>query len=166
VRSAPRRRNREVLTLVRSQQAVTLPFRRWHDSLYSLAAKGPELDLRRFSRYLVSGPATFTWREEKGQMQGNGWTRDINHVGAYIHSASCPPPGTRMDLQILLPPLGKAGRILKVQMDAHVLRVDAKDARRESTGFAVRCAHMSLRQGNEDVSGETLEDFEFGAPGT
>jgi hypothetical protein len=126
----------------------------------------PELNLRQFIRYDITGPARFTWNEGEGQRHGDGWTRDINQVGAYIYSANCPPAGTRTDLQVVLPPLGKAGRILKVDMDAHVLRVETKYLEQESAGFAVRCVRITMRMGGEDGSEETIEDFEIGTAGS
>lgn len=68
-------------------------------------------------------------------------------------------------MQVILPPLGKAGRILKIEMDARVLRVETTDAERESAGFAVLGVHITLRTGAEDGSEMTIEDFEFDTPG-
>ena len=97
-------------------------------------------------------------------MQGDGWTRDINQVGAFIYSTHCPPAGTLTNLQVILPPLGKEGRVLKVYMNGHVLRVEANDSKQEATGFAVLSVHITLRTTSEDGSEEIIEDSEFDSP--
>jgi hypothetical protein len=119
---------------------------------------------RKLSRYQISGPTTFTWTDGEIQRQGNGWTRDLNYEGAYICSACCPPAGIRTNLEVFLPPFGKMGRILKLQMDAHVLRVETKPPALESIGFAVRCERVVMRVASEDMSEEIIENREFDWP--
>lgn len=91
---------------------------------------------------------------------GDGWTRDINQSGAYIYSACCPPAGTHASVTVLLPPLGEAGRMLKIQMDAYILRVEPNFPEAEYGGFAVRCMNATVRQVCKNGSEETIEDFE------
>src|SRR5271169_4069138 len=100
-----------------------------------LSVRGAGVNRRNASRHAVQAPVIFSWIEKGQQKTSDGWTRDINVAGAYILTSHCPPEGSRTSLEIVLPPLGKEGQILKIHMDAHVLRVETAEAGRGSGGF-------------------------------
>ena len=110
---------------------------------------GANLESRKVPRYPVQAPVTFTWSEEGQAMQGNGWTRDISEVGVFVYSAQCPPPGSETQLEVVLPPLGEAGRILRIRMEAAVLRVSAETSKPEGSGFALKSHHAILKSSEE-----------------
>lgn len=119
------------------------------------------MNRRKLSRYQIAGPTTFTWNDGEIQRQGNGWTRDLNYEGAYIFSACCPPAGIRTNLEVILPPFGTAGRVLKLQMDAHVVRVETKPSAPEFIGFAVRSERVAMRVASEDNFENIIDNLEF-----
>ena len=58
------------------------------------------------------------------QSKGEGVTRDVSEVGAYLFTARCPPVQTEIEIEIVVPPLHGAPKAwLKGIMQ--VLRVDA-----------------------------------------
>lgn len=66
-----------------------------------------------------------------------------------MYSTCCPPPGAQTQLEVVLPPLGGEGRIIKIRMDAAVLRVSEVSARKEHFGFALMSTHVILKTGEE-----------------
>ena len=132
---------------------MNLPAREWP------IENGAELNRRRISRYSVQVPVTFAWDEGDHKKRGDGWTRDLNGKGAYIYSSSLPPIGSRARVQVILPPLGEAGRILSIYMDASILRVDSGEQEPQKSGFAVQSKRVILRAGKEGDAEEDAVDF-------
>lgn len=107
------------------------------------------MESRRAPRYPVEAPVSFRWSEEGRSRDGEGWTRDISENGVFVYSACCPPPGAHTQLEVVLPPLGGEGRIIKIRMDAAVLRVCEESTRKEQFGFALMSTNVILKTGEE-----------------
>jgi len=86
-------------------------------------------------RYRLQLPAVFRWEEPSGtRFQGDGVTRDVSGVGAYIFGAKCPTIQTEVEIHIVVPPLaGSARTWLRGVMQ--VLRVE--DDPRGGCGFSL-----------------------------
>ncbi|HUO17288.1 MAG TPA: PilZ domain-containing protein [Verrucomicrobiae bacterium] len=110
---------------------------------------GASLESRRAPRYPVQAPVTFTWSEEGQPKTGEGWTRDISEIGVFVYSSCSPPHGARTHLEVVLPPLGANGRILRIGMEAAVLRVSGEPTQGEYSGFALKSCHGILMTGEE-----------------
>lgn len=107
------------------------------------------MESRKVPRYPVQAPVTFTWSEEGQSKTGEGWTRDISEIGAFVYSSCCPPQGAQTQLEVVLPPLGADGRILRIGMEAAVLRVSGEPTQDEYSGFALKSCHAILKTGEE-----------------
>lgn len=99
---------------------------------------------------------TFSWSEEGQRKTGEGWTRDISEIGVFVYSSCCPPQGAQTQLEVVLPPLGDDGRILRIHIEAAVLRISREMAQTEYSGFALS-GHVILKPGEELSHGIALE---------
>jgi PilZ domain len=96
-----------------------------------------QVDLRSHARYRLEAPVLFSWEDAQGaQMQGGGFTRDVSAMGAFIFSPGCPPQGTSVRLEILLPPLKGKDHVTLV-CDARVTRIESPAPGERRDGFAV-----------------------------
>jgi hypothetical protein len=105
---------------------------------------GQQLEQRRAVRYRIKASVVFRWRGPFGFLQGEGVTRDINGTGAYIQTATCPPPAVTAQMEIFLPPLEPAGKSLNVTTEGQVIRVEHPVANEKLGGFAVRSKGFSI----------------------
>jgi hypothetical protein len=110
---------------------------------------GMGLDVRTTVRYMLHARVVFHWNDDEGfQRVGRGHTRDISHKGAYILSPESPPNGAHVSLNIYLPALAGDTRLLSLETQGQVLRVDL-DLTREPAdpagfGFAVSNHQVTL----------------------
>jgi hypothetical protein len=100
---------------------------------------------RKSIRYRVGVPALFYWKSGGGDhFQGEGITRDISVVGAYIMSATCPPADLPIDLEIILPSGPSVGKP-RIKAKTRVLRVEHGVGGRARSGFSVMGDCFKLR---------------------
>jgi hypothetical protein len=107
-------------------------------------------DSRASVRYSLDAEVTFHWRGPGGlQRQAFGYTRDISHKGEYVVARECPCQGTRVSVYIHLPQLVGEKRVLRIEAEGHVLRVEASGDRENEFGFAVSNDRVNLRAAAE-----------------
>ena len=89
-------------------------------------------------RYRLDAPAVFSW-ETLGhrRLQGEGITRDISVQGAFILTATMPPPDCLVQVDLLLPSLAGMTAMMRISGKARVVRVDYKSSESRVHGFAV-----------------------------
>jgi hypothetical protein len=94
--------------------------------------------MRREIRYRVDAPAQFSWQSRQGKrIQGEGFTRDISVLGAFILAPTCPPVDVPVHVEVLLPTLHGLRPVFRVSGPARVLRVEQAREERGESGFAV-----------------------------
>lgn len=83
------------------------------------------MERRNAIRYRLDTPVVFRWHDGSGKrLEGEGVTRDVSEVGAYVFTARCPPLHKDVEIEIAVPPLHGAPKAwLKGIMQ--VLRVEA-----------------------------------------
>jgi len=61
------------------------------------------VERRNAERYRVQMPVIFSWENPRGsRFRGEGVTRDISEVGAYVVSATCPPLMSEVEVEIVV----------------------------------------------------------------
>jgi PilZ domain len=91
------------------------------------------MELRNRIRYRLSADVVFAWEgPQHNRLQGKGITRDISLNGAFILTATCPPIGSVVRVDVFLCPWSP-GKKVHIQTEATVTRVDH---RASSEGFA------------------------------
>jgi hypothetical protein len=73
-------------------------------------------------RYKLRLPVIFHWNDGKQQMEG-GFTCDVALDGALIFSSRCPPIGSDVRIEVLIPSPDRSGAELRVQCIGKVTRV-------------------------------------------
>lgn len=73
-------------------------------------------------RYKLRLPVIFYWNDGT-EHTGGGFTNDVALDGALIFSSSCPPVGTRIRIEVLLPSLDESGAELRIECVGSVVRV-------------------------------------------
>ena len=88
------------------------------------------MEMRRNRRYPLRGSVTFVWEQTDGsRMHGDGYTRDISPAGVFVLTSNRLPPGTPVEMEVILPSLNE-------QRVGASLRAHARVVRSEMTGFA------------------------------
>ena len=95
------------------------------------------MERRRAIRYRVQLPVIFFWENGPGiRCSGEGVTRNVSEVGAYVLSVTCPPLGGEVETEMFSSGHSRAPKVLlKGQMK--VLRVDDQPASPGGFGFAL-----------------------------
>lgn len=96
------------------------------------------MEMRREIRYRLDAPALFSW--ESGQhkrFQGEGVTRDISVLGAFILTPTCPPVDVPVQVEVVLLTLHGREPVIRVCGPARVLRVEHTWEGKGENGFAV-----------------------------
>jgi hypothetical protein len=102
-------------------------------------------DARKAVRYTLRARAVFSWTDRAGlPQQGRGETRDISPKGAYVFSSCCPPRGVVLAVTIYLPTLEGENRILSIQAEGKVLRVEPSSISGNSAGFSMQHERVAL----------------------
>jgi len=70
------------------------------------------------------------------RFQGEGYTRDLSASGAYVYASSCPPTGSSVLLDVLVPQTHRSASIPAFRTAGIVVRVEHQGAS-GPTGFAV-----------------------------
>jgi hypothetical protein len=96
------------------------------------------MEMRKEIRYRLDAPAVFSW-EGVGhrRFQGEGITRDVSIQGAFILTATMPPPDCTIQVDLLLPSLAGMKTMMRVTGKARVLRVEHRSTDIWIHGFAV-----------------------------
>lgn len=88
-----------------------------------LAFMNLQPDYRRAARYLLRAQVSFSWTENAGSsIRGEGITRDVGLLGAYVFSKTCPPVQSTLRLSIYFPTQPTTIRPLRVHSIARVVR--------------------------------------------
>ena len=91
-------------------------------------------------RHLLHARVIFRWNDDHGSNRaGRGLTRNISQNGAYVVSPEHPPIGSHISMSIYLPLLQRDMRVLSIEAQGQVLRVDIEPQLEDSagSGFAV-----------------------------
>jgi polysaccharide export outer membrane protein len=101
------------------------------------------MELRNRIRYRLSADAVFAWEGAKhDRLLGEGVTRDISLMGAFIFTATCPPVGAQVQLDVFLSPTpGAARKTVRIKTEATVIRVEHSAG---SEGFAAVSQDFTL----------------------
>jgi hypothetical protein len=96
------------------------------------------MELRRELRYRLEVPALFTWQSAHHKhLRGEGTTRDISALGAFIVTSTCPPPETQVQVEVGLPSLTVRKSGIRIKGEARVIRVEHPAGSDGENGFAV-----------------------------
>jgi hypothetical protein len=116
----------------------------------------------------MNATVIFRWDgPESGHYQGEGVTRDMSAAGAFVLTATCPPPNSVIQIDVLLP-ISDGGSKALMKADMTVLRVEHNAAGSKRSGFSVVGKGFSLRTFSErdsrlvaDLIKESEETGEF-----
>ena len=125
------------------------------------------MDTRKEIRYRLEASAKFTWENFQNKpLQGEGITRDISLLGAFIVTPTCPPNLTMIRVEVVLPSLTGINADIRIVGMARVVRVDHPSGGQGENGFAVVRDDL----GNWDLSTSQsrirLESRTYGGKGT
>ena len=96
------------------------------------------MEMRKDLRYRLDAPAVFSWEgAPRGRFHGEGITRDISVQGAFILSATLPPPNCPIQVDLLLPSLTGMSATMRITGKARVTRVESASPDTWIRGFAV-----------------------------
>jgi len=100
--------------------------------------KRATMEMRKEIRYRLDAPAVFSWEGANcKRFQGEGITRDISVQGAFILTATMPPPDCPIQVDLLLPSLAGMNSMMRVTGKAHVVRIEHPSSDAWIHGFAV-----------------------------
>jgi len=100
----------------------------------------------------MNASVMFRWNgPENEHYQGEGVTRDISVAGAFVLTATCPPPNAVIQMEVLLP-LSDGGSTALMKADVMVLRVEHDIAGNKRSGFSAVGKGFSLRTSSERAS--------------
>ena len=126
---------------------------------------GPPAEMRREVRYRLDAPVLFSWESSQhARLQGEGVTRDLSVLGAFILTPTCPPVEVPIQVEIVLPSLTGLKPVIRVSGAARVLRVDHSSKGNGENGFAVVSDDFSRWTMSSDRC-ETGADFRENAGG-
>jgi hypothetical protein len=96
------------------------------------------MEMRKDIRYRLDAPAVFSWDGgRQRRFQGEGITRDISVQGAFILTATMPPPDCPIQVDLLLPSLTGMQASMRITGRARVIRVEQPSPDTWIHGFAV-----------------------------
>jgi hypothetical protein len=105
-------------------------------------------------RYPVETRVSFWWEDEDGnQRQGEGTSRDISETGAFVFAPGCPPVGADVKLRIFIVPAPHTTRVLNMEFEGQVLRVEQTAPGGSKSGFAV-WGHVAILRENDESIGK------------
>jgi hypothetical protein len=91
-------------------------------------------------------PVEFSWEDARGRRASVGFTRDLSIRGTFVLAGKCPPVGTAVRMQLLLPPLVEEDQPLHWESLGRVLRVQERGPEGADRGFAVSCDKVVLKE--------------------
>jgi hypothetical protein len=115
------------------------------------------MEKRKTSRYALHLPVLFTWNDSQGRTQKEGgFTRDIGTKGVYVLSAVCPPVGTAVEMEVLLPVSRRQSPdSARLVATLHVLRTQETQ---EERGFAAAGELDRFRTTEDEHDEKIIED--------
>ena len=100
----------------------------------------------------MNATVIFRWDgPDNGHYQGEGATRDMSVAGAFVLTATCPPPSSVVQMEVFLP-LSDGGSKALMKADMMVLRVEHDIAGNNRSGFSVVGKGFVLRTFSERAS--------------
>lgn len=111
-------------------------------------------------RYQLGAPAIFSWQSaQHKRMQGEGVTRDISPLGAFVFTPTCPPVEATIQIEVLLPPLTQAKATTRIKAEGRVLRVEPNHEKGVAGGFAVLSKGFELGHAAPDKTEFPVADI-------
>ena len=104
---------------IRPSLAVTM-------KAHSLRVVQPDVQRRSAVRYKLQLPVIFHWRDGEERTQG-GFTCDVARDGALIRTGTCPPIGSEVRIEVLVPSPERGGQEVRVQCIGVVTRITVRD---------------------------------------
>jgi hypothetical protein len=100
----------------------------------------------------MNAAVIFYWEgSDSGHYQGEGVSRDLSVAGAFVLTATCPPPNAVVQMEVFLPlPEGAPKALMKADMT--VMRVEHDLVGNKRSGFSVVGKGFSLRTFSERAS--------------
>jgi hypothetical protein len=96
------------------------------------------MDMRKEIRYRLEAPAIFSWENfQNKRLRGEGLTRDISILGAFIVTPTCPPNLTVIRVEVVLPSLEGMQTGIRILGRAQVVRIVHRSGGKGENGFAV-----------------------------
>jgi hypothetical protein len=96
------------------------------------------MEMRNELRYRLDAPAVFSWEgAHHRRFQGEGITRDVSVQGAFILTATIPPPECPIQVDLLLPTVTGLNAEMRITGRARVIRVEQSPSESWIRGFAV-----------------------------
>jgi hypothetical protein len=96
------------------------------------------METRRDIRYRLDAPAVFSWQGARHKrFQGEGITRDVSVQGAFILTATMPPPDGPIQVDLLLPSISGVQATMRITGKARVIRIEHPSSDTCIHGFAV-----------------------------
>jgi hypothetical protein len=84
----------------------------------------------------MNASVMFRWSgPDNGHYQGEGATRDMSVAGAFIMTATCPPPNAVVQMEVFLPLQDGTSKAL-MKADMTVVRVEHDIAGNKRSGFS------------------------------
>ena len=110
------------------------------------------VERRKGIRYRMNASVMFRWSGPgNGHFQGEGVTRDMSLAGAFVLTATCPPPNAVVQMEVFLPLSDGASKAL-MKADMLVLRVEHDIAGNKRSGFSAVGTGFLLRTFSERAS--------------
>jgi hypothetical protein len=114
------------------------------------------MELRKVIRYQLDAPALFSWvGVQHKRLKGEGVTRDISVLGAFILTPTCPPVAAPVQVEVLLRSTTGLKSVFRIEGEARVVRIDHPSGSHGGNGFAVVRKdqdHWSLTKSQQDDS--------------
>ena len=99
-----------------------------------------DVDARKLTRYRLSAPVVFSWREADHTHRGEGITRDMSCGGLFIWSEQCPPVGAELRCEVFLPKVKPHSVAAEVVSMGRITRAERPSGYHHREGFAVTVA--------------------------
>jgi hypothetical protein len=110
------------------------------------------VERRKSIRYRMNASVLFRWSgPENGHYQGEGATRDMSVSGAFVVTATCPPPNAVIQVEVFLPLQDGTSRAL-MKADMTVMRVEHDAEGLKRSGFSAAGKGFSLCTASERAS--------------
>lgn len=111
------------------------------------------MERRKAIRYRLSVPVVFSWEgSRRDRFQGEGSTRDISAVGAYILTPTSPPVDAVVNVEIMISALFGPTK-MRIKGSMRVQRVKHEVTKHGLSGFSVVGEWIELYAGADSESG-------------
>jgi hypothetical protein len=100
----------------------------------------------------MNASVMFRWSgPDNSHYQGEGVTQDMSVAGAFVLTATCPPPNAVVHMEVFLP-LAEGGSKAQMKAEMLVLRVEHGIAGSKGSGFSAVGKGFSLRTFSDRAS--------------